>query len=103
LIRRTWGDSSPCERARRTPFFHIGYVEDNAGYTVRGLPHDVPIGCGEGNRRILRDALENLPMTPSHYAADSVIERMLIDRHPNHEGLIRTLGWFERVSLPRTR
>jgi len=81
------------------PFFHNGFIEGNPRYTVTGLPHDVPIGYGEGNRRILRDALANLPMALSHNAANRMIERMLIDRYPNHPGLIRSLGWIERLSF----
>jgi len=81
------------------PFFRNGFVEDNGRYTVSGLPHDIPISYAEGNRRILQDALANLPMALSHNAANRLIERMLIDRYPNHPGFIRTLGWIERISF----
>lgn len=81
------------------PFFRNGYAEDNARYTRNGLPHDVPISYADGNRRILRDAVAVLPMSLAHNATNRVVERLLIERFPNHRRLVRTLGWIERISF----
>ena len=90
-MRLDWNSSQP--------LFRSGYVEDNARYTINGLPHDMPVDYSEGNRRILTDALAVLPMSMLHNATNRAFERTLINRFPAHPKLIRTLGWIERVSF----
>jgi hypothetical protein len=81
------------------PLFQQGFVEDNPRYTQSGLPHDLPVSYGEGNRRILLDALANLsPMIVNNTVA-RFSERALVARFPDHPALIHTLGWIERISF----
>jgi hypothetical protein len=81
------------------PFFRNGFVEDNSRYTISGLPHDVPVGYGEGNRRILMDSLQTLPTALAHNTVNRLVERMLIDRFPGHPRMIRTFSWVERIAF----
>jgi hypothetical protein len=81
------------------PFFRAGYVEHNERFTLTGRPNDVPMSYGDGQRRILTDALVNLQMSLVNNFADQMFERMLITRFPEHRKLVRTLGWIERVSF----
>ena len=81
------------------PFFERGATEMNARFTVSGRPNDTPVSYGDGNRRILRDALINLQVSAVTNVADQIVERMLVERYPNHRKLIRVLGWAQRISL----
>jgi hypothetical protein len=81
------------------PFFQHGYVEANERYTVSGRSHDVPVGFGQGKRQILTDSLLNLPMSFAHNTTSRVVERMLIQRLPNHPKMVRAFGWIERTTF----
>jgi hypothetical protein len=90
-IRRDWESSQP--------FFAAGYVERNSRYTITGYPNDVALSYDAGNRRILMDAMANLQVSLINNISFAVFERALVDRHPEHRKLIRTLGWIERISV----
>jgi hypothetical protein len=81
------------------PLFRQGFVEDNPRYTRNGLPHDLPISYGEGNRQILKDSLALLPTMAVNNVAARFGERALVARFPDHPRLIHALGWIERVSF----
>jgi hypothetical protein len=81
------------------PFFRNGFMEHNQRFTLTGRPNDVPMSYGDGQRRILTDALVNLQMSVVNNVADQLFERMLITRFPEHRKLVRTLGWVERVTF----
>jgi len=81
------------------PFFANGATEMNARFTISGSPNDRPISYDAGNRLIVHDALLNLQISLASNAAGQIVERLLVDRFPNHRKLIRTLGWVQRVSL----
>jgi len=88
---RDWNSSQP--------FFRNGFVERNPRFTSSGLPNDVAVSYGDGKRRILADALATLEISAINNVSDRLIERLLIERHPNHRKLFRALGWAERVSF----
>jgi hypothetical protein len=79
--------------------FKLGYVEANPRYTTTGLPIDTPVPYAVGNRRIARDTVGLLGKSLANNAASAIIERVLIERAPQHRRLIRTLGWIERVTF----
>jgi hypothetical protein len=81
------------------PFFRAGYMEHNERFTLTGRPNDVPMSYGDGQRRILTDALMNLQLSVVNNVADQVFERMLMTSFPEHRKLVRTLGWIERVTF----
>jgi hypothetical protein len=81
------------------PFFRAGFVEHNERFTLTGRPNDVPMSYGDGQRRILTDALVTLQMSVINNVADQMFERMLITRFPEHRKLVRSIGWIERVSF----
>jgi hypothetical protein len=81
------------------PFFRHGFMEHNERFTLTGRPNDVPMSYGDGQRRILTDALVNLQMSVINNVADQLFERMLITRFPEHRKLVRTFGWIERVTF----
>jgi hypothetical protein len=81
------------------PFFQSGYVEHNARFTVSGLPNDRAIGYEAGKHQILMDSLTNLQMSLVNNVTDRLIERVLIERHPQHRTLFRALGWAERIGF----
>ena len=81
------------------PFFERGAVEGNARFTVSGLPNDTPISYANGNRKILSDALVNLEVSAISNLASRAMERVLIERYPEHRKLVRTLGWVQRIGL----
>ena len=85
------------------PLFQRGYVEDNPRYTVSGFERDKAVSYGEGNRRILRDALAELPISAAQNVVSHFIEQSLAERFPDHPRLMKTLGWIERLSFASYR
>jgi len=81
------------------PFFQHGFVEANERYTVSGRGHDVPVSFAQGKRQILTDSLLNLPMSFANNTTSRVVERMLVQRFPNHPKVVRALGWIERSAF----
>jgi hypothetical protein len=79
--------------------FAHGFVEDNPRYTVNGFAHDVPVSFGAGKTRILRDALMTVPAMFVNNAASQLIERSLVQRHPEHQKALHVLGIVQRISL----
>jgi hypothetical protein len=88
---RDWNSSQP--------FFQHGFREANERFTISGLPNDVPISYRAGQRIILADALVSLERSVVNNAAEQIIERILVQRFPNHRKLVRTLGWAQRISF----
>lgn len=80
-------------------FFRNGFLEANGRFTISGLPYDAPLSYSDGHRRILIDAMTTLEMSVVNNFTGRVLERMLIERHPGHRKLVRTLGWIERISF----
>ena len=81
------------------PLFQHGFVEGNARYTTSGLAHDAPVTYGVGNERIQADALAALGTTLFHNTTNRTIERILVSRFPNHQKILRTIGWVERSAF----
>jgi len=81
------------------PFFRNGFMEHNERFTLTGRPNDVAMSYGDGQRRILTDALVTLQMSAINNVADQLFERMLITRFPEHRKLVRTFGWIERATF----
>ncbi len=90
-MRQDWQTSQP--------FFQHGFNERNPRYTASGLPNDVPLSYGAGNRRVLTDALFNLGTSAVNNATGHIIERVLVERYPAHRRIWRALGWAERISF----
>ena len=67
--------------------------------TITGRPNDVAMSYGDGQRRILTDALVTLQMSVVNNVADQMFERMLLSRFPEHRKLVKTLGWVERTTF----
>jgi len=88
---RDWNSSQP--------FFQHGFREANARFTISELPNDVPVGYAAGRRIILADALVSLERSVVNNVAEQVIERILVQRFPNHRKLVRGLGWAQRISF----
>jgi hypothetical protein len=81
------------------PFFSHGSTEDNPRYTISGLPNDVPLSYGAGNRRILMDALTIiLPVSFANNAASRVAQTVLTERDPAHRRRWAALAWIERTA-----
>jgi hypothetical protein len=80
-------------------FFAHGDVEENARYTVTGLPHDRPMSYSQGNTQLLTDALS----VASVSAVNNVVAHFTVDalaiRNPEHAKLWKTLGWIERTAV----
>jgi hypothetical protein len=83
-------------------FFQHGFLEANAQFTVSGRPDDTPVSYAAGNRIIVDNALRDLAASAFNNTLDRIIERVLIRRYPNHEKLLRTVGWIERVTFATT-
>lgn len=80
-------------------FFQNGSTEHNSRYTLSGRADDVAISYGAGNRRILGDAIAILPLSLMNNITNNVIERILIERYPDHRKFLRAIGWIERFSF----
>ncbi|HEY2905293.1 MAG TPA: hypothetical protein VGJ29_05285 [Vicinamibacterales bacterium] len=85
---RDWNSSQP--------FFQHGFVEHNAQFTVSGMPNDRAVSYGVGRQMIARDFFANLEISLVNNVTDSAFERVLIERHPDHRKLVRTIGWIEK-------
>jgi hypothetical protein len=81
------------------PFFQHGYYESNARFTVSGLPNDMAVSYRAGQRVIRADTLESLKRSAINNFAEEIIERMLVNKYPNHRKLLRTIGWAQRISF----
>jgi hypothetical protein len=81
------------------PFFKRGSLEENPRYTISGLPHDVPLSYGAGNRRILMDALSILPISFANNAVSRVAQTALTERDPAHRRRWAVLAWIERTAV----
>jgi hypothetical protein len=80
-------------------FFKRGSLEENPRYTISGLPHDVPLSYGAGNRRILMDALSVLPISLANNAVSRLAQGALTQRDPAHRRRWAALGWIERTAV----
>jgi hypothetical protein len=81
------------------PFFQHGFYESNARFTVSGLPNDVAISYGAGQRIIRADALVSLMRSAVNNLAEQIIERVLVNKYRNHRKLVRAVGWAQRISF----
>lgn len=81
------------------PLFQHGFYESNARFTVSGLPNDVPVSDRTGRRIIRADTLESLKRSAINNFAEQIIERVLVNKYPNHRKLVRALGWAQRISF----
>ena len=81
------------------PFFQHGFYESNARFTVSGFPNDVAVSYGAGRRIIRADALESLKRSAVNNLAEQIIERVLVNKYPNHRKLVRAIGWAQRISF----
>ena len=81
------------------PMFRAGYLEAHPGYTINGLPYDIPVNYAEGRRRNRDVALRQLGRSVANNAVSAVVERLLIERAPQHRKLIRAIGWIERTAF----
>jgi hypothetical protein len=81
------------------PFFQHGFNESNARFTVSGLPNDVAVSYGAGQRIIRADTLESLKRSAINNLAEQIIERALVNKYPNHRKLVRAVGWAQRISF----
>lgn len=77
-------------------FFENGLVEHNSRFTLSGRADAGAVSYGDGNRRILLDAVANLQLSVVNNVSERVVEHLLLPRFPNHRKLVRTLGWVER-------
>jgi hypothetical protein len=80
-------------------FFQHGSVEHNPRFTVSGRSDDTAISDEAGKRLILADAIGNLQRSLINNVSVRVLERLLKRRSPNHQKLLRTIGWIERTAL----
>jgi hypothetical protein len=80
-------------------FFQLGWTEQNARFTTSGRRDDTAIGYAAGNRKIAMDALANLRLSLINNFSSQLVERLLIRRYPRYRGLVRTLGWIERIAF----
>ena len=80
-------------------FFQHGFYERNPRFTISGRANDLPVTYGEGNKRILIDALGNLQVSLVNNFTSRIIERSFLDKYPEHSKLIKTLGWIERSAF----
>jgi len=81
------------------PFFQHGIYESNARFTVSGLPNDVAVSYGAGQRIIRADTLVSLKRSAINNFAEQIIERVLVNKYPNHRKLVRAVGWTQRISF----
>jgi len=79
--------------------FNAGWMEHNARYTVTGRPDSRPISFEAGNRQIRRDALAHLQESMVNNLSTQIFERVLAQKYPEHQKLLKALGWVERISF----
>jgi hypothetical protein len=81
------------------PFFANGFVENNAKYTRSGLPRDLPISYGAGNRKLIMESVAVIPSSLANNAINRVIQRSLNERFPNKRKLWTVLAFVERAAF----
>jgi hypothetical protein len=80
-------------------FFHNGFMERNARFTISGLPNDVPVGYEEGRQLILKDTLTTLGVSAAQNLTSRLVERALLSHYPDHPKVIKTIGWIQRIAV----
>jgi hypothetical protein len=80
-------------------FFQHGFLEQNARFTISGLPNDKAVSYGEGRSRIFRDAMTTLQVSVLNNLTSRVFEETLMERYPHHRKVVKTLGWIERTAF----
>lgn len=79
--------------------FTAGWMEHNSRFTASRRPDSTPISFDEGNRQIRRDALVHLQQSVMNNLSIHIVERVLVQKYPEHRTLFRTLGWVERIAF----
>ena len=80
-------------------FFKNGYVESHPAFTISRLPFDTAISHAAGNKKIIEISLPVLRLSVLNNVTVSMSERLLVDRHPNHKKLIKSIGWIEKIAM----
>jgi hypothetical protein len=81
------------------PFFHNGYVERNARFTISGQPNDIAVGYVVGRNQILKDTLATFGTTAVQNLSSRLVERALLAKYPEHRKMVKTIGWIQRIGL----
>jgi hypothetical protein len=79
-------------------FFHHGFVEHNARYTVSGLEDDVAVSHATGHRRLAVDSLRLFARTVPQNVAERATEALFIRRFPQHRKLFLVAGQAARIA-----
>jgi hypothetical protein len=81
------------------PFFAQGFVEKNERFTVSGLPYDRAISYEAGRGQIVRDAFSVLEVSAIQNLTERLTEHALLRKFPEHQKMVKAIGWFERISV----
>jgi hypothetical protein len=81
------------------PFFQIGFVEHNERFTVTGRPDDTALSYVNGRNRILKDSLAAFGVSAAQNVTSRLVERALLQRHPEHPKVVKTIGWIQRIAV----
>lgn len=77
-------------------FFEHGHGETNPDYAVNG-PGSKAVSHAAGNRRLVVESFLNFGLSIGNNAVISATERLLLTKHPEHQKLVKTIGWIEKV------
>jgi hypothetical protein len=81
------------------PFFRSGFVEHNERFTVTGRPDDTPLSYTVGRNQIFKDAVAAFGVAAAQNATSRLVERALLQRYPDHQKVVKTIGWIQRISV----
>lgn len=81
------------------PFFHNGFVEQNARFTRSGRSNDTAVSYEVGRNQILRDSVSVLAVSAVHNFSTQLFEQALRDRYPEHRKMVTAIGWLERTAV----
>jgi hypothetical protein len=59
----------------------------------------VAVSYRAGQRIIRADTLESLKRSAINNFAEQIIERVMVNKYPNHRKLVRSVGWAQRISF----
>jgi hypothetical protein len=80
-------------------FFQNGYVEHNARFTLTGQPDGIAVSYAAGRNQIFKDAVSAFGISAAQNATSRLVERVIIERYPEHRKIAKTVGWIQRIAL----
>ena len=80
-------------------FFERGFVEKNPVFTLSGKPYDIPVGYGQGMKRITIMSLKQVGLSYLNNAGAEIMGKFILKQNPEKKKLVRALIKAEKIAM----